>query len=553
MPTKTNPRPCRTRPIHALLAHACLGACFAAGASAQSIVNATAAGKDRNEYAVWFSSLSFDIRATTNGIAPPPAPTFTIDLYDEDDVGGDDGRDVDLTETSPTVRVGAWTFRGTGGAGIGSWSCSVTTGGVQEMDVTDPLPGDWPDPRIEIKATIGTKVVSVELCAPGLPPVGAADFGVASPRAIANSSRLAGIPIAALSRGFDDISRLPTSARPSRVENAALYFSCSHQGAAPASDLRANPGRVFVLDAAGDLWPEDLYAGDHDPTKSVLGTPRYLNVNTAPPTSSTPTAEIYFVRAGTGRILYSPTGDPAAAALYLDVGASHRLSALAVEDVAPRGVWGAGDRILYAIEGSAAIFAWTHGQQSGYLTLLNRQFDGSTEIGFDHFDRAVTKQSSLRVGAITALAVSTPGRSAPTPADRVIPDVIDLDGRYTYGPAVGGHLGFRNSPVLGSNDFAVTLTAAAPGTSATLYLGVAQPLPGVSLPSLFGTSRLLLDANALIGVAGTSKTVAGAAERVFPIPNAPNLVGVRFGCQWLVFLPATLPALLSDAGEVEIR
>lgn len=549
------------RPFDAFLTRGCLGACLltglvtglVTGASAQSIVGATVTGKSRNEYAVWFSALSFSLRATTMGLTPPPAPTFTVDLYDEDDIGGDDGRDVDLTQGSPTVNVGAWVFRGSAGAGNSSWSCAVTTGGVQEMDVTDPSPGDWPDPRVEIKATIGTATVSVALAAPGLPSVGAADFGVASPRAIANSSRLSGEAIAAFSRGHDDISLLPTSSMPAPGEQAALYFACEHQGAVPASDPKANPGRVFVLDAAGDLWPEDLYAADHDPSKTVLATPRFLNVNTAAPAAPTATAEIYFVRPGTRRIQYSSTGDPTAAALYLDVGAPRGLTALAVEDAAPRGTWGAGDRILYAVEGSAAIHSWIHGQQPGYLTLLHRTFDGTTEIAFDHFDRGVAKPSTLKLGVIHALAVSTPGRSTPAPADRVLPDIVDNDGRYTYGPAVGGELGFRNSPVVGSNDFAVTLAAAAPGTFATLYVGVAQPLPGVSLPPLFGTSRLLLDVNTLIDVAGPSKTVAGAAERVFTIPNTNSLVGSRVGCQWLVFLPATLPARLSDAGEVELR
>src|SRR5690606_22986224 len=134
------------------------------------------------------------------------------------------------------------------------------------------------------------------------------------------------------------------------------------------------------------------------------------------PAAPTATAEIYFVRPGTSRILYSSTGDPAAAALYLDVAAPRGLTALAVEDAAPRGTWGAGDRILYAVEGSAAIHAWIHGQQPGYLTLLNRKFDGTTEIAFDHFDRGVAKPSTLKLGIIHALAVSTPGRSTPAPA-----------------------------------------------------------------------------------------------------------------------------------------
>jgi hypothetical protein len=180
-------------------------------------------------------------------------------------------------------------------------------------------------------------------------------------------------------------------------------------------------------------------------------------------------------------------------------------------------------------------------------------FDGSTEIGFDHLDWSLPGHSRLKVGNIRALAVSSPGRETPEPADRVVSDVVDFNGLFTYGAANGGRIGFRNNPVLGTSDFQVTLRDADAGMWAMLYMGSPIPAPGVSLPPSVSTSMLLLAPNSLVPVYSASQTVGGATERTLPIPTTPGLAGASFGFQWVVFMPLTLPVTLSNGGVVSLR
>jgi hypothetical protein len=481
-------------------------------------VTIAAPGKARTATTISSGVVTITITTTTKGNPPPPPaaiPTFTLDLYDSD-VAFDDALGVDATEVSPGVVGAGWVpgalraapfcpqnFRRT-------WSFTYTVPNIT-LGATDTVSS--PDPYVAVTTAgpgAGTTCVGV----PDLPTIGMGDLGWEGPTRIANSDPFYGYPAAAFSRGHDDISGLGAS--------AALYFVSDRDTQILSPSIPATPGLGFVFDAAGDLWPEEAHGAAIDPVDDHFGPIRFLNLNTAPAGGGAATSEVYFVDEGTSLISYTATANPASASMFLDVGSAVPVTALAVEDVAPRGTWSAGDQILYALLGNSAIFHRTFGGAASFLTFNGHTFDGSAvPIDFAHLDDAPPGMPipTLAPGSILALAVSSPGAALPVPPDRVTEDPVDdrFPGFLPFDcgpgtPAVLAHV--SGPPSLGAA-FVFTVddvsgSATVPSIPVLLVSNAPAPGPpcGAVLPVL-GPDAILIS--------------------LFP----PNPIVIRVGAPWL--------------------
>ncbi|MCA8974039.1 MAG: hypothetical protein KDC98_04920 [Planctomycetes bacterium] len=342
-------------------------------------------------------------------VAPAVVPTYTGNFYDEDLVFDDC-----VTPLLATAAFSGWTFVKTSkpdrfGRVQHDWSGSFTIPGPGTICDCDDLPGFNPaDPYVDVSVTIGGVTKLQSIAVPGLPPIGDVDLGLQGPSGRTTVGALAGRRVAAFSRGYDDIAALGSG--------AALYFASDR--ATEQSSIANEPGRVFVLDAAGNLWPEAACAASLDPDTAIECELEYLNVNTTPATGGSATSELYFVEHGSDRILYA-TSDPDRATLFLDLATGSPIEAIAVQDIAPRGVWSNGDAVLFVRAGESVIKRQQFGLPPLTLNVAGIAFDGNTTIVMDHFGPAAP-QPQLTVGNILALSVTARSTFTPQPPDRAV-------------------------------------------------------------------------------------------------------------------------------------
>lgn len=431
-----------------------------AASPARATVTVTTTGKGAAGVTLTSGTVTIAVTEAVDFPAPPGGgvpilvpplgvPAFALDLFDDDNwcTFADDCRGVDVTDGTPGVTTTGWVFSssvaiGTGMRGIYTYTWTVPTfTTTPPPNCSDIGPGD---PTIEVMVGRGNVTSpaggtvafpiggTVEITAPGVPSIGAADVGVTGPSRLANSSVLQGLPIAAFSRGDDEISSLGSSVSGS---GAALYFALDPNTQTFPSGFEAVPGLAFVLDSQGRVWKENVYGGNVDPGQS-LGSVRYLNINTAAPESLSPTSEMFFVLEGSDKVKYTPNSDPSTAITYVDLNSAAPVTALAVQDVGVQGVFDAGDVILYAVEGSSAIFRLEFGGTPQFLTAYGLAFNGSTTLDPNYLGNGDGDECcKVDVGSITALSVASLSGSQVTPADRVL-----IDFRESAIPEPGTHI-----------------------------------------------------------------------------------------------------------------
>lgn len=390
--------------------------CFAA-------VTVTTAGKTRTTTSITSGAMRVCVTvgvpgpAGVGGPAPATFPTYSLDLYDDDWVF-DDATGADSTAPPPACT--GWTLSKVVTMAIGTsahWQCCWN---VASITVAASDASGFPDPRIEVSITgpgsRGATGNTVDIGAPDVAPVSlqSLDLGLTGPSLIANSSVLFGQPVAAFSRGYDDISELGTSAH--------LFFASDAATQTLSPSVPLNEGQVFVLSSDGELWPEQAFGVGKEPGDFV-GTVRYINVNRSASVPMAATDEMYIVLQDTSEILYTPDADLANTSSFLDLGLADAVTGLAVEDGGVRGTWDSTDRILYSIEGSPAIYQLDFGGVADFLDVDGALFDGSTTLVMDHLDGG--EAPSLTVGDITALAVTESSAAFPEPSDFRLCDVTD--------------------------------------------------------------------------------------------------------------------------------
>jgi hypothetical protein len=368
----------------------------------------------------WTTTLAPD---AVPGPGPVGIPTLSLDLYDSDLIFND-AVGVDLTDTSPGVTV----------AGSG-WTPGPTSKNIlmppmvfQEWTYKWNLPNitvlaqdgaGSPDPFVKVTTT-GPAGGMHTVAAPNLPSVGMADVGVTGPAGLANITSLVGLPITAFSRGYDEISGLATAANPTPSPiDAALYFSVDAATTSGAPGLTTGPGTMYVLDPVGNGWEEEAYGGVTMPR--VID---YLNVNTAMPLAGLAATDFFLVQDNSSAIEYAATGDPNSTSTYLSVSTGGLdIAALAVEDVGVRGLWDAGDSILYAVENSSIITKLSFGGVASPLTANSVTFDGTGTLSFDHLEPTVLSGQTMLPGSITSLSVASAVELVkPIPSDRGLID-----------------------------------------------------------------------------------------------------------------------------------
>jgi hypothetical protein len=359
--------------------------------------------------------------AAVPGPGPVGIPTFSLDMFDSDLIFND-AVGVDLTDTSAGVTVAGsgWTPFGMTPpyiplppnviqTWIYKWNLPNIT--VLAQDVAGS-----PDPYVKVTTT-GPGAGMDTVAAPNLPSVGMADVGVTGPAGLANITSLVGLPIAAFSRGYDEISGLLSVATPTPTSlDAGLYFSTDAATTSGAPGITTGPGTMYVLDPVGDGWEEEAYGG--------VTTPRvldYLNINSGMPLSGLAASDLFLVEDNSSVIEYAATGDPNSTSTFLNVSTGGLdIAALAVEDVGVRGLWDAGDSILYALENSSIISKLSFGGVASPLTANGVTFDGSGMLSFDHLEPSVLSGQTMLPGSITSLSVASAVELVkPLPGDRI--------------------------------------------------------------------------------------------------------------------------------------
>lgn len=299
------------------------------------------------------------------------------------------------------------------GTATGSVTCNLTKRcfvpgqqccyGTASGTITTNTGADWGS-DVRIKVTVGGVTVDVGCPHQASLMIADADYQgyfAGFGRSGGNTSLGTGRDIRAMSRGLDNISGLS-------VNSACLYF-CMDSPALP-DGMNNTPESVHVIDPSGRYTNSEIY-------KCGLGsiTPSALNLNVTPEEHlSSPTSELYFVESGSESVIYysalGETGTPDQVP-YLAFDLGTRLSAVAIEDAGERGVWDNGDQLLYAVEGSAAIWQLAFGGSASILTYGGKTFDGMTDIELHGYNDDGTSWNGL-MGDITALSAS--GRTTST-------------------------------------------------------------------------------------------------------------------------------------------
>ncbi len=360
------------------------------------------ATKSQTSSSITASNITITVTVILKDVPYPPTVGYSADLYDRDLVFSD-AVGVDATGNCSTWSEVATTASGQG------WKQVISIPGPITVAASDTASS--PDPYLEIQVT-GPGGGTVRIATPGLPGFRDADVGADNFAYASNSNVLYGLPIRGFSRGFDQISGLDGP-------GVGLYFACDKSTQTLTGGLGAGDGQAFVLDGNGDLWEEEAYGLDYDPSLVALGQLRYLNINTAPDGVSPPTDQMYFVLEGSKSVQYTPNKDPSTATEFLNLSghASESITALAVEDVGLRGLWDAGDSVLFAMENDSAIYKLSYGGAAGFLTARGVTFDGTANIDFAHLDDGAGPPiPSLMLGDVLSLSVA--GSANPTPSDR---------------------------------------------------------------------------------------------------------------------------------------
>jgi hypothetical protein len=129
---------------------------------------------------------------------------------------------------------------------------------------------------------------------------------------------------------------------------------------------------------------------------------------------------MYVVMEGSDAIMYTPNSDLENLATFLDLNTPQPVSALAMEDTGQRGVFDSGDKILYALAGSPAIYRVEFGTSPTFLTANGFTFDGSTTLNLDHLNGDMP---DFELGNLTALSVASFAGSRAIPNDRIFTDL----------------------------------------------------------------------------------------------------------------------------------
>lgn len=438
--------------------------------------------------------LDIEIRVFTSCVngddfkAPDKNTVFVINVF-EDDIIFDDpmGSDGPFNNNTP-----AGTNPLVGFSGWSSVACPGSTDIKYRQTITvkwTGLPNSGNDIRVRVVATVPDAIS----CTAAPNKGGGTAIGLGnSPASISGSLSTAdylatfeaggqtanapvlgvGTKVVGISRGHDQIADLLDG-----VPGPRLLFTVAD--GAPA-DTETLPSTAFALADDSKLVGSQVlgWAGGDFP---VTG----LNVNHAPPAGGPPTDEMYYALEGSPIVYYTPTGSQGDAVVFAVATGLTELSALAVEDVGTRGVFDAGDCLVYADPASPAILVEEFGSAPQFLDYAGNLFDGLSDLAYlgiaDDADESNPLAFSAPVTSYTSLCVSPaagPAGGIPTNQCSLCIDgapptcEYEIDGDEATITVQDDDSGLQSISVFNVTNATVTIPTFSPGTNDPVEVAV---------------------------------------------------------------------------------